>query len=88
MFPYLYRSKELRLCQFNISLIVRARRLEFLYLLGEWEKLKEKYEGLEETAEAMPEWYKHVVRDRLAEYKANPHIAVPLEEALTALENE
>ncbi|MEC3881426.1 addiction module protein [Parapedobacter sp. 10938] len=54
----------------------------------EWEKLKEKYEGLEETAEAMPEWHKRIVRDRLAEYKANRHIAVPFEEALTALENE
>ena len=54
----------------------------------EWEKLKEKYEGIEEATEAMPGWHKGVVRERLTEYKANPHTAVPFEEALTALENE
>ena len=50
--------------------------------ISEWEKLKEQYEGLEEAAEAMPEWHKHVVRERLAAYKANPDIAVPFDEAI------
>jgi len=56
--------------------------------VGEWEKLKKKYEGLEEAAEAMPEWHKHVVHERLATYKANPNVAIPFDEALAALENE
>ena len=56
--------------------------------VSEWEKLKEKYEGLEEMAEAMPEWHKRVLRERLAVYKANPDTAIPFDEAMTALENE
>lgn len=54
----------------------------------EWERLKEKYEGLEETVAAMPDWHKNILRERLAAYKENPTIAIPFDDAMDALENE
>ncbi len=54
----------------------------------EWEKLKEKYEDLEETADTVPEWHKDILRERLAAYRANPAIAIPFDDAMDALENE
>ncbi len=33
--------------------------------IQEWEKLKTKYEGIEEDAYTVPEWQKEIVRERI-----------------------
>ena len=50
------------------------------------EKLKEKYEGLEETIETIPDWHKKIVNERLAGYKKNPALAHPFDKAMDDLE--
>lgn len=39
--------------------------------IKEWNALKEKFEGIEETELQIPEWHKQLVRERIEVYKTS-----------------
>ena len=53
----------------------------------DWDLLKVKYNGLEDNFSTIPEWHKNEVRERLAEYKANPKIALDFDEVMKHIVN-
>lgn len=43
--------------------------------IQEWNKLKSKYEGIEEDANIIPEWQKDIVRDRFKNTKPEEYLS-------------
>jgi hypothetical protein len=56
--------------------------------IKEWNKLKNKYKGIEREEIEIPAWQMNEVRRRLKEYKNNPQNTVDLEQALRDIEKE
>lgn len=55
--------------------------------INEWNELKKKYKGIDEE-EAIPQWHKDMVRERLEEYKNNPESAMDFDTAMDDIEKE
>ena len=43
--------------------------------IQEWDKLKSKYEGIEEDAYVIPEWQKEIVRERIKNTKPEEYLS-------------
>lgn len=54
--------------------------------INEWNALKDKFKGIEQEEMEIPAWHKDIVRDRLAEYKKNPEIALDFDSAMDDIE--
>lgn len=55
--------------------------------IEEWNALKQKFKGIEHTEAEIPIWQMEEVRERLAEYQANPALAENFDQALADIEN-
>jgi hypothetical protein len=56
--------------------------------ISDWKKLKQRFKGIEDVATEDPEWHKHVVRERMADYRANPDQAQGFNEAMDDLDRQ
>ncbi len=55
--------------------------------IKEWNKLKEKYKGIEQEEIDIPEWHKYLVKERLENYIKNPDSAEDFNDAMDDIEN-
>jgi len=53
-----------------------------------WNRLKEKYKGLDEEQITIPEWQVKEVRERMEQYKKNPGAALDFDEAMDDIEKD
>lgn len=56
--------------------------------ISEWNKLKNKYNDIDDYAMDVPEWQINQVRNRLEEYKKDPNKALDFETSLKEIEND
>lgn len=56
--------------------------------ISEWNDLKKKYEGIDETIIDVPEWQINQVRERMEEYKKDPKHALDFDAALDDIETD
>ncbi len=56
--------------------------------ISEWNELKNKYKGIETEHSEIPSWHKDEVRERIADFKKNPEIAVDFISALEDIERD
>ena len=69
--------------KFQIFLIDREFRG-----IQDWNKLKNKFIGLEEEEFELPSWQINELNDRMAEYERNPSNTTSFQEAIVELEKE
>ncbi len=55
--------------------------------MKEWNKLRKKYKGMEESEEIIPQWHKDLVKERIEEYNNNPNSASDFDESMDDIEN-
>lgn len=56
--------------------------------IQDWNKLKNKFTGLEEEEFELPSWQKNELNDRMAEYERNPSNTTSFQEAIDDLEKD
>lgn len=56
--------------------------------IQDWNKLKNKFIGLEEEEFELPSWQKNELNDRMAEYERNPSNTTSFQEAMDDLEKD
>jgi hypothetical protein len=56
--------------------------------IQEWEKLKEKFKGLGDIQENIPEWHIKLVNERLEEYEKNPDSSLDFNSEIDNIEKE
>ena len=56
--------------------------------IKEWNKLKNKYKGIEIEEIDIPDWHKETVRKRLNDYEKNPYEVSDFDTALTEIEKD
>ena len=56
--------------------------------IQEWNDLKEKYKGIEQTEIDIPNWQKEIVRKRLKDYLNNPEQVLDFDTAMNAIEKD
>ena len=54
--------------------------------INEWNDLKSKFKGIEQEEIDIPAWHKDVVRERMADYKENPDMALDFDAAMDDIE--
>lgn len=55
--------------------------------INEWNKLQEKFKGIENEELDIPEWHKHVLNERIVEYKKSPETTIDFDSAIEEIEN-
>lgn len=55
--------------------------------IEEWNALKIQLEALDYSADAIPEWQKEVVRERIRKYNENPGGVIPFEKGIKDIED-
>ena len=60
----------------------------FLFLLNEWNALKEKYKGIEQEEFDIPEWHKSMLEEGKEEYRKNPDQVLDMDSAMDDVEKE
>lgn len=53
-----------------------------------WNRLKDKYKGIEQEEMYIPEWQKDLARERLEVYQKNPETADNFDSAMDDIEKE
>ncbi len=56
--------------------------------IEEWNDLKSKYKGLEQSEMGIPAWHMDVVNERIEDYKNNPKQAIDFDNAIDDIERE
>jgi hypothetical protein len=56
--------------------------------IQDWNKLKSKFNGLEEEEFELPTWQKNELNDRMAEYERNPSNTTSFQDAMDDLEKD
>ena len=56
--------------------------------ISEWNKLKNKYNDIDQDAIDIPDWQIDQVRNRIEEYKNKPEQAQDFDEALSEIEDD
>ena len=56
--------------------------------IGEWNELKVKFKGIEQTEVDVPEWHKDIVRERMIEYGKNPEKVLDFDTSIDDIEHE
>jgi hypothetical protein len=56
--------------------------------IQDWNKLKSKFNGLEEEEFELPSWQKNELNDRMAEYERNPSNTISFQDAMDDLEKD
>jgi hypothetical protein len=56
--------------------------------IQDWNKLKSKFNGLEEEEFELPMWQKNELNDRMAEYERNPSNTTSFQDAMDDLEKD
>ena len=56
--------------------------------IEEWNDLKSKYKGLEQSEMDIPVWHMDVVNERIEDYKNNPKQAIDFDNAIDDIERE
>ncbi len=56
--------------------------------IEEWNDLKSKYKGLEQSEMDIPAWHMDVVNERIEDYKNNPKQAIDFDNAIDDIERE
>ncbi len=56
--------------------------------IQEWNDLKDKYKGIEQTEIDIPNWHKEIVRKRLKDYQNNPEQVLDFDTAMNDIEKD
>ncbi len=56
--------------------------------IDEWARIKEKYKGLSQEPLDIPEWHKHILNERMEEYRTNPKQDQGFDEAIDEIEGD
>jgi hypothetical protein len=54
--------------------------------IEEWNKLKDKFKGIEQAEITVPDWHIDVLNKRLSDYKKNPAQVMDFNEAMDEIE--
>ena len=55
--------------------------------IEEWNALKSQLQHLDISAEAIPDWQKDVVRERIRTYEENPSRSIPFEKGMDDIDD-
>jgi hypothetical protein len=56
--------------------------------ISEWNALKNKFKGIEQVENIVPEWHLEIVRKRMTDYKSNPDMAIDFDTAMSEIEKD
>lgn len=56
--------------------------------IKEWNRLKDKYKGIEQEEVNIPAWHINLVKERLEDYKNNPDSVLDFDIAMDNIEKE
>ena len=66
----------------------KGKTMGVFITIQEWNDLKEKYKGIEQTEIDIPNWQKEIVRKRLKDYLNNPEQVLDFDTAMNAIEKD
>ena len=56
--------------------------------IKEWNELRVKYKGIEQTELSIPDWHKEIIDKRMRDYKNNPNDVYDFDEAMSDIEKD